>query len=594
MRNSILSIAKDIYKTQKEVFRANRFLYWMIWILSIISGLLPILNSFFWMQLVNNFVSANNSKIYIIVICMGICSCAVMLLQGGISNLTKLQSEYFNKYYNNNLLTTIERIDYEYFENHEIYNNIEIVTNQSSFRIILIYQAVIQMVVNICLLFVSMGIIFSLSPILNIMILGVSTPSFIYKIFLSKVYYKFYEEEVENIRYVNLLKSFSIQYINLKEIKVYNELKFLLNKINSIYIEYISKLKKHIVKYIKCDGQASMIQLVVSLLIKCYMIYKIISKGLPLSNIIFFIQIYNMSEDAISGILLKIADVFDNNLYVKKYFEFIEKYNTVVEVEETHIQEECLISIELKNIYFRYPSYEERKILDDINISFERGKSYAIVGKNGCGKSTLVKVLLGLYKPVSGTVFYNNKDIAYIDKKFYHGKFSIIFQDFVRYPLSMRDNIIISNHEETKSESKLKDVMEVSGVSEFVDNLSDGIETNLMKQWRKGIDLSVGQWQKVAIARALYRNTEILVMDEPTASLDAFAEKDIFDKVGQICRQTNKTTILISHRLSSVQNVDVILFMENGKIVEQGTHRELFDLKGKYFEMYKVQADSYK
>lgn len=209
-----------------------------------ISGLLPILNSFFWMQLVNNFISLNNHKIYIIVICMSICSCVSMVLQGSVNNLTKLQSEYFNKYFNNNILNIIEGINYDNFENHEIYNNIEIVTNQSSFRIMLMYQSVIQMVVNFCLLFVSMGIIFTLSPSLNFMILGVSIPAFIYKIYLSKVYYKFYEEEVENIRYVNLLKSFSIQYINLKEIKVYNELKFLLNRINTIYSGYISKLKK--------------------------------------------------------------------------------------------------------------------------------------------------------------------------------------------------------------------------------------------------------------------------------------------------------------------------------------------------------------
>ncbi len=525
---------------------------------------------------------------------MSICSCVSMVLQGSVNNLTKLQSEYFNKYFNNNILNIIEGINYDNFENHEIYNNIEIVTNQSSFRIMLMYQSVIQMVVNFCLLFVSMGIIFTLSPSLNFMILGVSIPAFIYKIYLSKVYYKFYEEEVENIRYVNLLKSFSIQYINLKEIKVYNELKFLLNRINTIYSGYISKLKKRVVKYIRCDSQVSMIQLVVSLFIKCYMIHVIISKELALSNIIFFIQIYNSSESAISGILSKMADIFDNNMYAKKYFEFGEKYRTSLRKESTRMQDTDLISIELKNVFFHYPYCEEKDILNNINISFERGKTYAIVGKNGCGKTTLVKLLLGLYKPVLGAILYNGENIEDIDTKIYHRKFSIIFQDFVRYPLSLKENIIVSNFDEGGTDKDLNDVLEVSGVSEFVDTLSDGLETNLMKQWKKGIDLSVGQWQKIAIARALYRNTEILVMDEPTASLDAFAEKDIFDRVNKICKQSNKTTVLISHRLSSVQNVDVILFMENGEIVEQGTHQELIEFKGKYFEMYKVQADSYR
>lgn len=250
------------------------------------------------------------------------------------------------------------------------------------------------------------------------------------------------------------------------------------------------------------------------------------------------------------------------------------KKNAISKVEDIH----------LKNVCFTYPN-SKGETLKNINLTIKAGTSLAIVGENGSGKSTLTKIIMGLYDPTQGVVKYGNEPLNhYSDASRYSGT-SAVFQDFMKYKLSVEDNIKISN---ITSKATTEDVLEKANVN--LSDLNIHSDTILSREFG-GQDLSGGEWQRIAIARGLYRLHDLIVLDEPTAAIDPIEEANIFDSFKRI--SVGKTCIFVTHRLGSTQMADRIIVMEKGEIVEEGTHKELMDLKGRYYDLLKSQAQWY-
>ncbi|HZX04465.1 ABC transporter ATP-binding protein [Kribbella sp.] len=250
--------------------------------------------------------------------------------------------------------------------------------------------------------------------------------------------------------------------------------------------------------------------------------------------------------------------------------------------------------IELKNVTFGYGS-DDRLALPGTDLYLPAGRTIAIVGENGAGKSTLVKILTGMYRPRSGEVLVDGVDLAALDLTQYRQKVSAGFQDFVRYQLTVGEAVAVGGLSEPPSA-----VRAALGKADatFVDELPDGIETQLGTSWAGGVELSGGQWQKLAIARALVRPTPLLmILDEPSASLDPQTEAALFDRLAaeaRAGRADGRITLLISHRFSTVRSADLIVVLENGRVAEQGTHEELMSRRGTYAELYNLQAAGYR
>ncbi|MGG1513743.1 ATP-binding cassette domain-containing protein, partial [Brevibacillus agri] len=244
----------------------------------------------------------------------------------------------------------------------------------------------------------------------------------------------------------------------------------------------------------------------------------------------------------------------------------------------------------IKNLSFKYPK-SNQLVLNGITIHIRPGEKVAIVGDNGSGKSTLVKCLMGLYQVEKGSVFYDDIDIVNIDNCDLHKNMTAIFQDFMKYAFTVMDNISFGDIHNTHDFELVKRIGIQTGVDDFVKKMPKDYDTLLGKILGEGEDLSGGQWQKIAIARSLFRDSKILILDEPTSSLDPLKELEVYEQFNSMTN--GKTVIFISHRMAAARMADKIIVLKNGKVAECGTHDDLMFLKSEYYQMYSVQAKWY-
>ena len=265
------------------------------------------------------------------------------------------------------------------------------------------------------------------------------------------------------------------------------------------------------------------------------------------------------------------------------YYEF---YLMVQEQRGGGIIGDDYIDVKIDNVSFRYPSAEVNA-LNNVNLTIEKGEVVAIVGENGAGKSTLSKIIAGLYRPASGKVYYNGEDEEMLNLHDLYKKIAYVFQDYCKYPLTVRENIGLSDID---NDDKVDNVLEKVRLKEAVDNLPDGKDTLISKEFG-GTDLSGGQWQRIAIARAAYKNGNLVIFDEPTAAIDPYEEVRIMETLLDVSR--GKTVVIVTHRIGAARLADKIIAVKNGTIVEMGTHDELLSKNGEYARLYNTQASWY-
>lgn len=275
------------------------------------------------------------------------------------------------------------------------------------------------------------------------------------------------------------------------------------------------------------------------------------------------------------------------------FFKDISKFSELeITAEDITLKEKIVDfnKIEISNLKFKYPK-NDTYILNGINMEIDKGKHYAIVGENGSGKTTLIKILLGLYKNYEGSILIDGVELSKVDAS---ELFSVLFQDYSRYNLSFLDNITVGNNEEITGEfnSNILNVIELLGLNKLLQKLENSLNTKLGEKIDDGVDVSIGEWQKIAIARLMLRKTPIKILDEPTASIDPISESNIYKNFDQLNKES--TAIFISHRLGSTKLADIIYVFKDGKIIEKGSHDKLIRIKsGFYSEMYSSQKGWY-
>ncbi|OGH47215.1 MAG: hypothetical protein A3A51_01650 [Candidatus Levybacteria bacterium RIFCSPLOWO2_01_FULL_39_10] len=292
-------------------------------------------------------------------------------------------------------------------------------------------------------------------------------------------------------------------------------------------------------------------------------------------------------------ILNQYSSISARNKYLDKFFDFLETEKVITSPPEpvTIPNKPEPPIVEFKNISFRYPG-TERDILKGFNLIIKTGEKVALVGENGAGKTTLIKLMLRFYDATEGEVLINGVNIKNLNLDEWHKYIGALFQDFIKYQFTFKENVYFGDLTKKQEEEFLKEAIEKSGADKYLDTLPDKYDQVVGKMFEGGIDLSGGQWQKLALARAFFRNAPILVLDEPTSAIDAKAEYEIFENVQKL--QKDKTVIIISHRFSTVRNADRILVLDEGKIIEEGSHNYLMEKKGLYAELFNIQAKGYK
>ena len=322
-----------------------------------------------------------------------------------------------------------------------------------------------------------------------------------------------------------------------------------------------------------------------------YLIYLYINNGMTIGDFVLYFAAVSGFGGWLSKFIDSLKSLSEANNYLSDYREFIEL------PDKNNISREVLpdmskpVEIELRKISFSY-SEKGKKVLDNISLKIAAGEKLAVVGTNGAGKTTLVKLICGLLTPTEGKVFINGKAAEDYSREDYYSLFSAVFQDSVVLPVSIADNIAL-NVDKTTDYVKIAECIEKAGLSDKIKSLPKGLETNLVKYISEdGTELSGGEHQRLLLARALYKKAPVIILDEPTAALDPIAENEIYLKYNDLTM--DKTSVYISHRLSSTRFCDRIILLDEAKIAEQGTHEELMSRGGKYAELFEIQSRYYR
>lgn len=324
-----------------------------------------------------------------------------------------------------------------------------------------------------------------------------------------------------------------------------------------------------------------------------FLIYSVMYRGMPIGDFVLYFGAVAGFSTWLSGIVNNLNSLNSISLNVcdlRQYLEMKDKMNREAGVG-LPISCELPCDIELRNLYYKYPGAQDYTI-KNINLHIKKGEKLALVGVNGAGKTTLVKLICGLYTPSKGEILINGKKSSLYNRDDYYTLFSVVFQDIHLLPISIEKNIALRLEEKIDDE-KMNRVLNMSGFMEKIKALPKGKKTLLVKSvYEEAIELSGGEVQKLMLARALYKDAPIIILDEPTAALDPIAENEIYQKYNELTK--DRTSVFISHRLSSTKFCDRIVFIENGEMLEEGDHYSLMNKNGKYKEMYDMQSYYYK
>jgi ATP-binding cassette subfamily B protein len=322
-----------------------------------------------------------------------------------------------------------------------------------------------------------------------------------------------------------------------------------------------------------------------------YVAIQAVNGRLTLGDLTLYTQAAQSVQSSLQSILSSLSTMYEHNLYLQSLFELLETKPRIVTPEHpVPVPRPLAGRIEFENVSFAYEG-SEREALHDVSFAVEPGETVAIVGRNGAGKTTLIKLLSRLYDPTGGVVRIDGNDIRDYDPEELRKQLGVLYQDFASYQTTAQENIGLGRVEAIEEMQRIEAAADRGGATELISRLPRGYETMLGKWFDEGYNLSGGEWQKVALSRAFMRDARLLVLDEPTAALDAVAEFELFRRLRSLT--AGRTAIFISHRFSSVRLADRILVLENGRLVEQGTHAQLMTLGGRYARLFRLQAAAY-
>ena len=323
-----------------------------------------------------------------------------------------------------------------------------------------------------------------------------------------------------------------------------------------------------------------------------YVAYQAVGGKITLGSLVMYYSAFQRLQAFLQGILGSLTGLYEDNLFLSNLYEFLDLKRTVIEpVDARPVPQPMQRGIVLNHMSFQYPA-GTRKVLEDISLTIRPGEVVALVGANGSGKTTLIKLLCRLYDPTGGTITIDGVDLRQFETKALRREIAIIFQDYVHYHLTARENIWLGNTVLPPGHERVIAAARRSGADDVIRALPHGYDTILGKRFEDGEELSIGEWQKVALARAFVHDAQIIVLDEPTSSMDAKAEFEVFQSFRQLV--SGRTAILISHRFSTVRMADRIYVLKQGSIIEGGTHEELINRQGVYADLFERQARSYR
>lgn len=495
------------------------------------------------------------------------------------------------KHVTNEVIDTIQFMQLSDLENAEIHNTVEKAITDSGGKIMSLLSKLVNLLQDITIFVGMSGILISFDFKVYLFIFLSVVPMAVYSQKYFKKIFKIYNRRFEKVRFSNELKKMLSRSDVFKEILMFNNISYFKTKINKILDDMIAEDKKT-KKQLNMQGMISeTIELFFTYGLKIVIILSGVRAKDTIGTINMNMDSATRLQSATSSIIYTIISMYEDCLYLLSFTKLLaykkeiikEQGNRVNKIKQFQIK-----TIQLKGVWFRYTESSDY-IIKDFSFKFEAGKSYAIVGYNGSGKSTVIKLIMGLYEPQKGIIFVNGKPLKEYDLEMYRKQVSAVFQDFVKYPFTVRENIAMGCITDVNCLEKIQYAAEQACASEFVQRLPNQYEEKLVRGWENSLDLSIGQWQRIAIARANMRAAEVFFFDEPSAALDAKTENKILMRAIHIAKE--KIVIIITHRFLNIRKVDEIIVLKDGIIDAVGKHEELLRQSQVYSELYYTQKE---
>ncbi len=490
------------------------------------------------------------------------------------------------------ILSKLTSLDVEYFENSRFRDNLQRVRESYAWMPLNMYGNLFYTYQSILQLTIAFLALASLNFALSVGIIIAALPTFINQLYYSKTLWGVWSENSPFRKRFWYLSDLIQNKEGIKEMKIFGTAKRFLAELTGIQKKFAKQNLNVGKKRLRNSFLLNIFGTFIYILIEGFIAVITIAGKISLGSLTYYIFVVNNFETGVSGFFGNLSRVFDQSLYVKDILNVLDMPAKIkIASKPVVINTNMPPKIEFKNVSFSYPESKE-KVLDNFSIVIQPGEKVAFVGENGAGKTTIIKLLARFYDVNEGEILINGINIKEIDLVSWYKSLGVIFQDFIKYEYSLEENIHFGKLHEPFNLKNILNAAAFSGVDRIARDLPNGYKQMLGKTFEDGVDLSHGQWQKVALARTFLRDAPILILDEPTASIDAKAEKEIFDKVDKLSK--SKTAIVISHRFSTVRNADKIYVIEHGKIVESGTHKTLLAKQGIYAALFKIQAERYK
>ena len=520
----------------------------------------------------------------------------LFLLSTGINHSRRLIQQLIQLQLANQIRSEIIRkaltLDLAFFEHPDFYDRLQNARREGGYKPVELINDTFQIVQSMITLISFAALMLRFSPWLVLILLATSIPAFIAETRFSEQGFRLLTRRAPETRQINYLSRLLTEDTAAKEIKLFNLGSTLLKRYKTLFDKFFQEDKSLAVRRALVGFSLGLVATLGFYGSYAWIVWRTVQGMISLGDMTLYLSIFRQGQSTFQSILAGIGNIYENNLFMAHYFEFLElKPQMQIAEPPKKLTASLTRGIEFRGVGFRYPESDEW-VLRGIDLKILPGEKIALVGHNGAGKTTLVKLLSRLYDPTEGAILIDGTDIRELDPLDLRQKIGVIFQDFVRYHLPVSENIGFGQIEAADRMDKIIDSARKSGADAMIGNLPQGYQTMLGRWFHGGHELSLGQWQRVALARAFMRDAEILVLDEPTASLDAQTEYEIFQHFKELT--DGKMAILISHRFSTVRMADRIVVIERGRVAENGSHEELLRREGIYARLFSMQAEGYR
>ncbi len=433
--------------------------------------------------------------------------------------------------------------------------------------------------------------LFVFNPLFPLVMIAASIPGILMRLNYSKKIYAWQQKRTEDERRAFYFNWILTSDLHVKELRLFNCGKYFVNRFREIR----NFLKNEQLWFEKrrafCDFVAQSSATIAVFGSFIYIAARTIQGTITIGDMVMYFQAFQRGLIYLKSLLESGAQMYEDNLFLSNLYDFLKLEPQIIDPEyPVKIPEKIITGIEFKNVKFSYHNCKKR-VIKCVSFFIKPGEIVALVGENGSGKSTIVKLLARLYDPDDGAILLDGQDIKNFRIDDYRKKISAVFQDYIKYHLSAGENIYLGDIEQKEDFEKIMAATRQAGADKKILSLSRGYDTILGRWFKKGEELSIGQWQMIAIARAFFRNSELVLFDEPSSALDPETEMKIFSKLKELIK--DRSALIISHRYSTVKMADKILVMDKGSIVEQGSHEELMGKDGNYALLYNTYINSY-